>query len=222
MAIANIATSTSGSITIGGSGNNRVVVAMVTGSHWDAGSFWTTATLNGVSGTSIRAQGTADNFKAQAFIWFDANLPASGSSYSVTLNGDAGNGRQITLFYATGVDQGGAVDAEGDDAGGSETITRSPGSGSGSVAFMCTSINMTSGSPTFSTNETAIYSNVGGFGQFHTYDDVDSSCTHAANNEFRAWVSFAIEAAAGGGGSGGGKLINGNLTNGLLVGSLAR
>lgn len=194
MAIANITTSTSGSITIGASGNNRVVIAMVTGSHWDAGSFWTTATLDSVGGTSIRAQGAADNFKAQAFIWLDEDLPASGGSYAVTLNGDAGNGRQLTLFYAENVDQVlGAVDADGDDAGGTDPITRSPGSGSGSVAFMCTSINMSSGSPTFSANETTIYSNVGGFGQFHTYDSVDSSVSHTANNEFRSWVSFAIE-----------------------------
>lgn len=206
MSLVSVLTQQTGScnVVIGaGSGNGRYVVALATENHWDPAGHGTVATLDGVNGTPITISGgDPDGMKSQGWYWLDADLPAAGT-YPVTLNGNDGNGRQLTTFYLENMVQLAPADptalAINAYGGFSDTLTAE----AGSCVIVGTCWNYTVGQTVtvgagFTTVINADQSN-----GLHTHSYSESTLTF--DHDFSAFetvvgVAFAIEPETGGGG----------------------
>lgn len=204
MSLVNSASASAGTVNLPiGSGTDRYVVAFVTENHWDFAGHATTATLNGVGGTSFALSGgNPDGIKAQAWYWLDVNLPASGT-YAITLDGNDGNGRQLSALYLEDMIQQApvdvtqlALDARGDF---SDTLVAD----AGSCVVALTMWNSGGGTTvTVEAWQTVLNNALQGNGHHtHTYTETNLSILHDFSAfETSAAISFAIEPNAGGGG----------------------
>lgn len=185
-----------------GSGNNRYLVALLTENHWDAANHATVATINGVNGTVIGTSGgNPDGLRVRGWYWLDANLPASSGTYAVTLDGNDGNGRQLSCVYYTGCKQAApadittlTLDYRGDST---DTLVAD----SGLTAIMATIWIYNSGNTvTLGSGQVAIINaNQNNGLHTHSYHEDSGAVSHDFSAyELNGSLAFAIEPAAAG------------------------
>lgn len=226
MALGNLQTNTSSADTCSinvaqGSGNNRIVVALLTENSWDSAHHASSCTLDGVEGSVIETSGGGvDAIRARAYYWLDDDLPASSGSQAITINGSAGNGRQLSAIYYTGANQAAPADPTTwtADFRGDASVTLTAEAGSSAILISMWIYN-TGETVSLSSGESAlINANQNNGLHVHSYDEIDLSLQHDYTAfEFSVAVAFAIEPAPAP--SGTSNLISGKL-GGLLTGKL--
>lgn len=210
MALANRYTNTESTgscdVTVGASGNNRIVVALLTENHWAPANHAANVEIEGINGAVITTSGgDPEGLRVRGWYWLDADLPASAGTYSVDADGNDGNGRQLSVIYYTGAKQSAPADAGNLALDYRGDITDTLTGDAGFTAVMASLWIYNSGNTvTISGDETALFNaNQNNGLHVHTYNETDGGMSHDFSAfELSGMISFAIEPASGGGGGG--------------------
>lgn len=191
------------------SGNNRYLVALLTENHWAPANHASSATIDSVAGTVITTSGGGgDGLRVRGWYWLDDDLPAASGTEDVTINGNAGSGRQFSVLYFNDMKQEAPADINFstlDYRGDTSAVVEELTADADSVAIMATIWIWNSGNTvSLGSGQTAIYNTNQNNGlHTHSYNDTALTLLHDFSAyELNGTIAFAIEPAAGGGGGG--------------------
>jgi hypothetical protein len=173
------------------SGNNRIVIGIVTQNRNPVDV--TTMTYNGAAPSGSGPAIDNGTFRTRMFYWLDANLPASGGSYTLATDG-SGIGRSVHGYSASGAEQATVTDPETSAATAtSVTFSLTASAGADSIIGLVTTNTATAGA-----SQTAILapSAVNGSSQASSYDSGDTTVSYTMANGAHAAVAAAVQAAA--------------------------
>lgn len=174
-----------------GSGNNRVVVA--TAAQQRNTVSISSMTLNGVTGTSVGTVTSSDSFwRAIAYIWLDADLPASAGNYTVAVVGPGVDIGIAAIHYSGAAQNSAPAFATNSATSGATSLSLSPTLTSGAVIVQAGTQNTT----TTGAGQTNIYASTATTNTFYmsaSFDEADNTVSYTMPSSGYAAIAVAIE-----------------------------
>lgn len=178
-----------------GSGNNRVVVVALT--QFRSPVTVTAATLNGVAGTLVdTSDNPASTRRAIAYIWLDADLPASSGDYTVAYTGTGNDVAIHAIHYSGAAQDSTPASAKASADSGATSISLNPSLTAGAIFIAAnhnTSLTITGG-------QTAILENANSGNASHSsgYKESAGPVSYSMLSSGYAAIAVSIEEASAG------------------------